>query len=374
MLSARINIGGGGDMFRLVIREFRLIFSDSGAMLLLLFAMLIYATIYSIAYGAEVVESVPIAVVDEDNTTSSRDIVAGLREGENTVVAYEVQSVDEGRELFYNRDVYGIVIVPDGFERGLLSMQGATVSLILDGSHLLLYRAVLEQAMANVLDRGEGGVELSSEILYNRSLGYGSFVMPSIVVLLVQQTLLIGVGMVAIRRRRHTALIKRRTWLYSVWQLLSIVLTHIVIYGVSLTLVLATLWQVFGFPFNGRVGDVALLMLLYIVASSALAQALSNLFTRREAPILTLLWSSVPILLLAGVSYPREAFPEWLYAVGRLFPSSSAVDGFISLNTMGASLQNIKPEVVNIVILAFLYAFIAIFLERYMSNNKNIVT
>ena len=361
-------------MFRLVIREFRLIFSDSGAMLLLLFAMLIYATIYSIAYGAEVVESVSIAVVDEDNTTSSRDIVAGLREGENTVVAYEVQSVDEGRELFYNRDVYGIVIVPDGFERGLLSMQDATVSLILDGSHLLLYRAVLEQAMADVLDRREGGVELSSEILYNRSLGYGSFVMPSIVVLLVQQTLLIGVGMVAIRRRRHTALIKRRTWLYSVWQLLSIILTHIVIYGVSLTLVLATLWQVFGFPFNGRVGDVALLMLLYIVASSALAQALSNLFTRREAPILTLLWSSVPILLLAGVSYPREAFPEWLYAVGRLFPSSSAVDGFISLNTMGASLQNIKPEVVNIAILAFLYAFIAIFLERCMSNNKNIVT
>ena len=82
----------------------------------------------------------------------------------------------------------------------------------------------------------------------------------------------------------------------------------------------------------------------------------------------------MPILLLAGVSYPKEAFPEWLYAVGRLFPSSSAVDGFISLNTMGASLQNIRLEVVNIVILAFLYTFIAIILEKRVSNNKNIVT
>ena len=79
-------------MFRLVIREFRLIFSDSGAMLLLLFAMLIYATIYSIAYGAEVVESVSIAVVDEDNTTSSRDIVAGLREGAEVTVPSEKMS------------------------------------------------------------------------------------------------------------------------------------------------------------------------------------------------------------------------------------------------------------------------------------------
>lgn len=360
-------------MLRLLLREFRLIFEDSGAMLLLLFAMLIYTTIYSIAYGAEVVESVPIAIVDEDNTNTSRSVVSGLCEGENTVVAYEVQSVAEGKELFYNRDVYGIVVVPDGFERGLLSMQGATVGLILDGSHLLLYRAVLEQATAKVLDSG-GVVSLSTEILYNRSLGYGSFVMPSIAVLLIQQTLLIGVGMVAIRRRRHTSLIRHRTWLYSIWQVLSITLAHIIIYGVSISLILATLWQVFGFPFNGRIADLVVLILLYIVASSAMAQTLSYLFRRREAPILTLLWTSVPILLLAGVSYPREAFPGWLYEVGRLFPSSSAVDGFISLNTMGASLQNIRLEVVDIVILAFLYTFIAIILEKHVSDNKNIVT
>ena len=350
-------------MFRLVRREFRLIFGDSGALLLLLFALLIYATIYSVAYGAEVVESVPIAVVDGDNTHRSRAFIRGLNMGDNTVVAYEVGSVNEGKALFYNRDVYGIVVVPDGFERDLLSGCGATVSVILDGSHLLLYRSVLEQAMADVLG-GNAPVRLVSEVLYNRSLGYGSFVMPSIVVLLVQQTLLIGVGMVAIRRRRYSLLIAHRTWLYSAWQVLSIMLTHIVIYGFSLSVVLATLWPLFGFPFNGEIGDVALLLFLYIVASSAFAQVLSYLFKRREAPILTLLWSSVPILLLAGVSYPKEAFPEWLYDVGRIFPSSSAVDGFISLNTMGASLENIGQELATIVILALFYTLIAVGLEK----------
>lgn len=358
-------------MFRLVRREFRLIFRDGGVVLLLVFAMLIYATIYSIAYGAEVVESVPIAVVDEDNTLLSREIVDGFNQGANTVVAYEVQSVAEGKELYFNRDVYAIVVIPDGFERRVLSLEGATMSVILDGSHLLLYRAVLERAMVDVLDRGgDGVVTLSSEVLYNRSLGYGSFVMPSIVVLLIQQTLLIGVGMVALQRRRHATLIRHRTWGYSIWQVLSIMLTHILIYGFSFSIILATIWQVFGFPFNGSIGDIAVLMTLYIVASSAMAQALSYLFRRREAPLMTLLWSSVPILLLAGVSYPKEAFPEWLYIAGRLFPSSSAVDGFISLNTMGASLQNIKSEIAVITLIAFLYTFIAIILEKYASNNK----
>ena len=357
-------------MFRLFIREFRLIFSDSGAMLLLIFAMLIYATIYSIAYGAEVVESVPIVVVDEDNTSTSRTYTDTLREGANVVVAYEAQSVDEGKELFYNRDVYGVVVIPDGFERALLASQRANISVILDGSHLLLYRAVLEQAMAELLANGTGPVSLSSVVLYNPSLGYGSFVMPSIVILLIQQTLLIGVGMVAIRRRKHSALIVHNSWHYSICQVLSITLAHIVIYGITLTIILSTLWQVFGFPFNGRIVDIVVLILIYIIASSAFAQVVSNLFKRREAPLLTLLWSSVPILLLAGVSYPKEAFPAWLYELGRLFPSSSAVDGFITLNTMGASLENIKSEMANLLILAFSYTFLAIILENYRCNSK----
>ena len=359
-------------MFRLVVREFRLIFSDSGVILLLLFAMPIYAIIYSVAYGAEVVESVPIAVVDMDNTSASRDIVDGFDKGSNTVVAYDVESVSEAKDLFYKRSVYGIVVIPDGFEQGLLAMRGSTISLILDGSHLLLYRSVLEQAMADVLDRNaEGLVSLSSEVLYNRALGYGSFVMPSIVVLLIQQTLLIGVGMVAIRRRKHAALILSRTWRYSVWQVFSITLSHILIYGTTLTIVLATIWPIFGFPFNGSIGDIFLLVLLYVVAASAMAQSLSYLFKRREAPILTLLWSSVPILLLAGVSYPKEAFPEWLYNIGRVLPCSSAVDGFIALNTMGAKLYNIESELINLAVLAFLYTLLAIILEKYSCNSKN---
>ena len=361
-------------MFRLVKRELRLIFEDSGALLLLVFAMLIYATIYSIAYGAEVVERVPIAVVDCDNSWLSREMIVGLGEGEGVVVAYEVESVSEAQHLFYNRDVYGVVVIPHGFEQDVLAMKGATISLILDGSHLLLYRAVLEQTMADIMSQRSGGaVSLTTEVLYNRSLGYGSFVMPSIVVLLVQQTLLIGVGMVAIRRRRHRSIIKNNGWCYSVWQVGSITLAHIIIYGLSLTFVLATIWPAFGFPSNGRIWEIALLMVVYIIACSAMAQMLSHLFTRREAPILTLLWSSVPILLLAGLSYPKEAFPEWLYIIGRLFPSSSAVEGFVALNTMGVSLKNIMPEMLNIVILAFLYTFIAIILENRGCDNKNSV-
>lgn len=375
-------------MRRVFIEELKLILSDGGAMLILLFAMLIYTTIYSIAYGAEVVESVDIAVVDEDHTPTSRRLIEGLRSGPNTRVGYEPQSIAEAQNLFYRNDIYGIVVIPNGFERRLLSSKSATISLILDGSHLLLYRQVFEQAVTDALTQGaevEAGylvamgadditirsivepVRLSKHILYNRSMGYGSFVMPSIVVVIIQQTLLIGVAMVAVRRRKESNI----GWGGCVKKVVGVSLVYVCVYGVNLTIILLTVWQVFGFPMNGNIVSVALLMLLYIIASASLAQALSHLFHRRETPVLMLLWSSVPILLLAGVSYPREAFSEWLYIIGRVLPSSSAVDGFIRLNSMGASLYDIRTELVNITILAILYSLLAIILEKRASINKN---
>jgi ABC-2 type transport system permease protein len=79
-----------------------------------------------------------------------------------------------------------------------------------------------------------------------------------------------------------------------------------------------------------------------------------------------LLWSSVPVLLIAGVSYPYEAMPDWLYKIGRILPSSSGVSGFIEINSMGASLVDVATEVNTLIVLAVVYLLFAIMCEyRY---------
>jgi ABC-2 type transport system permease protein len=375
---------------RVFIDELHLIFSDSGAMLILLLAMLIYTTIYSIAYGAEVVESVPIAVVDEDNTSLSRRFVDGLRSGPNTQVCYQPSALHEAKQLFYNQDVSGVLYIPDGFSRDIYSGVQTDVTAVLDGSHLLLYRGVLEQATADVLmtdaaievdklvaSGAVGGdvepvvepISYNSHVLYNSSLGYGSFVMPSILVVIIQQTLLIGVAMVAIRRRERVVCLAN-TYIQCVITICTRMLVYILIYAVSLTIALGVIWPIFGFPYNGSTCDVVLLMFIYMVAAFAFANAISYLFKRREAPMLLMLWSSVPVLLLAGVSYPREAFASWLYDIGRMLPSSSAVDAFIRVGSMGASLYNVRHEVLTLVVLAMAYLSVSVWLERYYSKHR----
>ena len=98
-----------------VRNEFRTIFKDGGVMLILIFALIIYATAYSLAYGSQVLRNVPIGVVDECRTPTSRSLIDTFNAGPNTYVAYNPTSMEEAKELFYGRKIYGVVYIPSDY-------------------------------------------------------------------------------------------------------------------------------------------------------------------------------------------------------------------------------------------------------------------
>ena len=370
-----------------IIDELRSLFSDSGALLLLVFATMIYTTIYSIAYGSEVVRDVPIAVVDNDNTSMSRELIKGVEDGPDTRVAYETESLNRAKQLFYEGKIFGILHIPNNYERTLLAGEQANVSLMIDGTHLMLYSHIMQQGVADVLTTGADvevsrllkdgtnaatipslveAISYNANVLYNPNMGYGSFVMPSILIVIIQQTLIIGLALMAARRRERGAIITTKPIISA----LSKILVYTMIYGINLTIILGIIWPIFDFPNMGSTTNVVILLLIYMVSATTLGIATSHLFTRRESPLMLLLWSSIPILLVAGVSYPYEALPEWLYTIGRILPSSSAVDAFIEINSMGASLADVSSEITTLLALAAIYLTCAIIAESRLHRDK----
>ena len=226
---------------------------------MLVVALPLYTIIYSTAYGGEVVHDVPIAVVDEDRTPSSRALIGGLMSGPNTLLCYEPSNMAEARELFYSNKAFGIVYIPNDFERHLLSGSQANIGVILDGSHLLLYRQVLEQMATDALTQGAGlelmrlteqgaapqvaaavvePMQFDVHHLYNRALGYGSFVMPTIVVVIIQQTALIGIALVAVRRRLRGEMCVAKTICHATIDALAKIFVYTILYSVNLTIIL----------------------------------------------------------------------------------------------------------------------------------------
>ena len=371
-------------MLSVMRNEFRSIFTDAGVVLILVLALIIYATVYSMAYGAQVLRNVPIGVVDECRTPTSRSLAATFNAGPNTYVAYNPTNMEEAKELFFNRKIYGVVYIPSDYEEKLLGGSQANVAIYVDASYFLMYRQAFQELVTSIGSTGAmvefqrliaKGADIpqaqattqpviyQSHNLFNPYLGYGTFVMPAIIMVIIQQTLLIGIGMIGGTWREFGLYRKLCPPDRKRMSTLPIVLGKATVYGliyaVTTYYILGLHYRLFHYPMNGATGTVVVFMLAYLAACIFLGIAISTLFRYRENSLLLLLWTSIPLLMLSGVSYPREGIPDWLFNFGQLFPSSHGVDGFIRIQSMGASLGEVLPEIRMLCILTLIYGGLA---------------
>lgn len=364
--------------------EFRHIFHDAGVMLIVVGAILIYATAYSLAYRNEVLREVPVAVVDLSHTASSRQLVRSFDATPNLKVAYKPSSLEEAKELFFARKINGAIVIPSDYEKKLLRNERVNLAVYADASYFLMYRQVFFDVTGSVLhsnsdiewrrfvSRGaqpeqaqalSNPLSLSVRNMYNPYGGYASFVMPAIILLIIQQTLLIGIGMVGgtwRERKLYKTLIPTGAERMSVIPLvLGKSAAYVSIYALTLLYVLGFHYKLFGYPMNGRPGDIVLFLLPYILSCTFMGIAFSSLFKYRENSLIFLLFTSIPFLMLSGVSLPEQAMPGWLFRFGKIIPSSSGVDGFVRIQTMGATLNEVSVQFRTLWILTGAYFVLA---------------
>lgn len=374
-----------GQQLRAVMaNEYRTIFSDGGVMLILIFALFIYATAYSLAYAPQVLRNVPIGVIDLSQTSTSRALTETFNAGPNTYVAYQPADMVEAKKLFFDREIYGIVYIPSDYEEKLLGGQQAVVAIYCDASYFLMYRQVFQEVVTTIGNTGamvefqrliaKGAnipqaqattqpVIYQARNIFNPYLGYGTFVMPAIIMVIIQQTMLIGIGMIGGTWREHGLYHKLcpagRRHMSTLPIVLGRGLVYASLYAVTCFYILGLHYRLFHYPMNGATGTILLFMAVYMAACIGLSIAVSTLFRYRENSLLFLLWTSIPLLMLSGVSYPREGIPDWLFQFGQLFPSSHGVNAFIRIQTMGASLSEVFAEIKALVILAVIYCGLA---------------
>ena len=355
-------------MISIIKEEWRSVWRDEGVVLIVVFALFIYGISYSLGYGGEVLTEVPIAVVGGERDDLSRELVHTIDASPKVRVAHEVTDMSEAEWLLRRRKVWGVLALSPNINRDILSGGQGRVAILGDASYFLAYREVVEGCVAAIQQMNDRIVTecngtysppiiFEQRNLFNPSLGYGVFVMPAIILLIVQQTALIGVGMVSATRRerglRYTsqspiAITIGRTFVY------------LAIYALTLGFMLTVHYSLFDYPMRGEWWQCIAIVVPYLLAVIFLAQALGALFRHRESSILWLLWLSIPFLLVSGVSLPPQAFPKWLYIIGKAVPSSSAVDAWIAIQSRGASLSDVTPQLIVLWILVAVFGLLAI--------------
>jgi ABC-2 type transport system permease protein len=364
--------------------ELKTIVKDNGAMLILVVAVFAYPLTYSLAYMNNVVRDIPVTIVDLDNTSSSRQMIRMLGATKELSISQEVGSLHEARQLFWDGQSYGVVLIPGGFEKDLLKGFQTSVSVYCDASYFLLYKETLTGAIQAV-GTLSAGVEIKRLMtagnneeqaiqqrdpmpanfyhLYNPSGAYGSYVMPGLILIILQQTLLVGIGMIggAGKERRNNQVvthgIRVRQGIFSVVLGKAFAYFTISLANLAFTLVYLSKW--FGFPDKGSFADVCILLVPYLFSVIFLGLMISMLFHRREHSIMMLVFISPIVLFISGLSWPATSIPPLLYQIAHVFPSTSMIPAFLKIRTMGVSISDVRPELLFLLIQMVVYFVIA---------------
>lgn len=372
------------------VEELKLIFSDAGAVLLFVIAMVIYPLLYAVGYEKEVVRDIPVAVVDLDHSSTSRQYSRMADATEQINVVSKPGSLKEAEQLFYDGKVKGVIMIPSAVEKDILSAKQANVSVYCDASYFLLYKQVFSgtsfanatfsagvevkrmlaegKNMAQAIDQQEP-LKISIYNLYNPASGYGSFVMPGMILIIMQQTLLIGIGMLGGTIREKNIFLKMtgkaKHHLGSVRLVFGKASAYTIVYLFNTIFALGIMHKWFVYPANGNFWSIITVFIPYILSVSFLGLAVSIFFKERVHSMLFMIFLSPMVVFLSGISWPASAIPPFLYGIAHIFPSTLMIPAYLKIRTAGASVVDIRPELIMLYIQAIIYFILAVVSYKY---------
>lgn len=359
----------------------RAIFADKGAMLLLFGAGLVYSFFYPLPYQYEQVQSVPAILVDQDQSSSSRTFTRLLKASPNLDIRQVHNNTSVIQEHLWHGDVIALIIVPAGFHQDLLVGRSASVQVASHGGYLLAGSRALMSVTETAYTMGGAitlqkslsvgvspqqainsiqPIQLETRSLYNPHDGYGHAIVPAVMVIIIQQTLLIGVTLL-LGRQAEIGKLPQGVAAYS-----GMLLTFFIIAVLNALYFFVVAIRLQQYAHIAQLSSLLTFTFVFALCVAAFAMLLGRMFKSRERGLQLLLITSIPILFVAGYSWPAESLPTALYYMRWLLPTTAGIHGFVSITQLGASLSDVWFEF-NI-LLALASVFICAGIVGYRSR------
>lgn len=389
MKRSKMNIGQWfTGLFRVWRREFRLVFGDVGVMLFFLFLPLFYPLVYTLIYNTEIVKDIDVAVVDESRTPESRHLAQMIDATQSIRVYDYAPNLQEARQMVNEHKCYGVLQIPGDYAKKIGRGEQGVATFYSDMSLLLRYRAFVsaltdvQMALGTEIQSAEinmiglpaqsvSGAPVKSEaiMLGDPTQGFASFIIPGILVLIIQQSLILGVTMLAAggreRRLRNGGVDPMAVNAGAGATVIGKMLCYLMIYVPVVIYVLHIVPMIFSLPHIGNVWDYMVFIIPMIMAASFLGMLLSTMVTERESSMLVVVFTSVVFLFLSGLTWPRYAMNWFWSLLGDCIPATWGVEGFVTLNSNASPLYEQSHPWLMLWALTAVYGVLAYVLHRY---------
>lgn len=355
------------DLFYVWKQEFRTTFRDQGVLIFFVLVPIVYPLIYAFIYTNETIREVPAVVVDNSRSSLSRKYLRMVDASPEVDIVTYCADMEEAKLMLKGRKAYGIIYIPEHFSDDIARGKQTQVSLYCDMSGLLYYKSLLNtntnvslemnadikmERTGNTTNRQDeitvSPIEYEDVTLFNPTNGFAAFLIPAVLILIIQQTLLLGIGLSAGTARennRFKDLVPiNRHYNGTLRIVMGKGLSYFMVYALVAVYILCVVPWLFSLNQIAIPGVLTLFTLPYLTACIFFAMTASIAIRNRETCMLLFVFTSVPLLFLSGISWPGAAMPAFWKYFSYIFPSTFGINGYVRINSMGATLQEVAFE------------------------------
>lgn len=374
-------------------KETRKFIVDEGVLVFFVLVPFLYPLLYMYLYSKEVVRDVPVVVVDENHSTLSRQFIRNVDASPDVKIVDHCGDMESAKLSIKTHKAYGVIQIPHEFTNDLATGRQTPINIYADMSGLLYYKALLSACTEVSLEmnkdikaeRLSGLSDWQKEVsvqpieyeyvpMFNSQNGFSTFLLPGVLILVLQQTLVLGITMMAgteRERRRKKNLMLTDEYGSPIDVLTGKGLAYFVFYCFIAFYVLCIVPKLFDFNQLWHFFDLAMLIVPFLFASIFFAISISYFVRDRESCFLLFVFISVPLLFISGISWPGSNIPTFWKYFSYIFPSTFGINGYVRMTNAGALLQDVKTEYVAMWIQAGIYFILSLLLYIKLYRSKS---
>ncbi|MFC1724026.1 ABC transporter permease [candidate division KSB1 bacterium] len=320
-----------------IVKEFHQISRDKRTLLLLIvfpaFLLLLFG--YAVDFD---VKNVKTAVLDYDNSDSSRRLITMLRLYDHFDIRYHLTSYNQIDGYLNRGDAALCIVIPEDFSDKLISGENANIQVLLDGTNsntgmtalgnLNMYiqdfsKKILIEAFKKTGIKKEAlPVDIIHRIWYNPELKSAKFLVPGLIGFILMMVCVIATSLSIVREKERFTIEQISVSPIKAQELIiGKTLPYMLISLLTSFFILIVGMILFDITIKGSIFYLFISVLIFVFSALGIGMLISTITESQQvAFMIALLSTMLPSMILSGFVFPISSMPKVIQFVTYLVP------------------------------------------------------
>ncbi|AFS78864.1 putative ABC transporter, type 2 [Gottschalkia acidurici 9a] len=373
-----------------IFNELKNTLKNRDIIVLLLLAPIALTLLFGGVYLNDYVEEVPIAVLDEDNSSMSRMIVQQFYENNRFDLKYYANTREELEELVEDGKAKMAVYIPKDLYKDILAGRSSEVMIALDGTNMIISNNAYSSAAEIIQTIGAGAqikaisgkgmmpqvaqntalaFKFTDRTVYDPRMTYMNYLILGYIAIFLQQVIVSGLGISVLKDMEK---LKREN---NIVQTIMDIMAKIIACGFySLISIYASVYIVsnlFNVNIRGSMESMFILSIMFIIAISGPAIILAVMTGEKIKLAQISFMLSLPTFVSCGYVWPIDQMPEALVkGVKAIWPLIYFARPFDEVLFKGVPLEVMKGNLISMAKYAAFWLPVSILMLRLRKRTK----